>query len=195
MGDEIPLFPLRTVLVPGGFLPLQIFEPRYLEMVSECARSGSGFGVCLLVEGRETGFEQRPAKIGTLARIRDFYTLENGLLGITAAGHERFRTERTRVRDNGLLMANVSWIEETEAVALPEAYFLLGRIVERFMDKLESNYPDYHTGLLDNAVWVSYRLTELLPISNTERLALLELNDPLDRLQRLLEILPRFNAP
>ncbi|NIP18251.1 MAG: hypothetical protein GWM87_08925 [Xanthomonadales bacterium] len=192
--SEIPLFPLRTVLVPGGFLPLQIFEQRYLDMVRDCARTGGGFGVCLILDGEETGREPQHAQTGTLARIRDFHTLDNGLLGITSEGHERFRIRGTRARDNGLLMGKVDWLEEAMEAPLPEAYFLLGRIVGRFMDKVRDNYPGYHEGLLDDAVWVGYRLTELLPISNGERLSVLEMNDPVERLQRLLEWLPRFNT-
>ena len=192
--SEIPIFPLQTVLVPGGYLPLQIFEPRYLDMVRDCSRNDSSFGVCLIIQGTETGRAQQHARTGTVARIRDFHTLDSGLLGITAQGHERFRIEQTRTRDNGLLMADVALLDEAGTAILPEAYFLLSRIVERFMDKVEGNYPGYHMDLLDDAVWVGYRLTELLPMSNAERLRLLELNDPLTRLQALLEILPRFQS-
>ena len=190
--SEIPIFPLQTVLVPGGYLPLQIFEQRYLDMVRDCCREDQGFGVCLILQGTETGRSQQHARIGTLARIRDFHTQESGLLGITTQGHERFRIVRTRVRDNGLLIAEVEWLDEAGGQALPEAYFLLARIVERFMDKVESHFPGYHHRLLDDAVWVGYRLTELLPMPNAERQRLLELNDPVSRLQILLDILPRY---
>jgi Lon protease-like protein len=194
MQATIPIFPLQTVLVPGGHLSLQIFEPRYLDMVRECSRDESGFGVCLVTRGTKTGRALQHTRIGTLARIRDFYTLENGLLGITTQGFERFRIEQTRMRDNGLLMADVSWLDEAVSVVLPEAYFILSRIVDRFMDKVGGNYPDFHPDLLEDAVWVGYRLTELLPMTNAERLELLKLNDALTRLQILLEMLPRFQA-
>jgi Lon protease-like protein len=189
---EIPLFPLRTVLVPGGHLPLRIFEPRYLDMVRDCSRNDRGFGVCLLFRGSETGPTRQHARTGTLARIRDFHTNDSGLLCITAQGYERFTIEQTRTRDNGLLVAAVTWLDEAAEVVLPEDYYLLSRIVERFMEKVGPNYPDYRPALLDDAVWVGYRLTELLPLTNAERLGLLELNDPLARLQILLETLPRF---
>lgn len=191
---EIPVFPLRTVLVPGGFLPLQIFEPRYLGMVRDCASNDRGFGVCLILEGHDSDRAPQHARTGTLARIRDFHTLENGLLGITTQGHERFHIESTRTRDNGLLIAEVTWLDEAAGLPLPDEFYLLSRIVERFMEKLQANYPDYHAGLLEDAVWVGYRLTELLPMSNAERLQLLELIDPLGRLQQLLEMLPRYQA-
>jgi Lon protease-like protein len=193
--NETPIFPLRTVLVPGGFLPLQIFEPRYLDMVRDCARSGAGFGVCLILQGQEAGRVPQHARIGTVARIRDFHTLENGLLGIVAQGHERFRIERTWMRDNGLLVADIHLLEAHGGRPLPADYALLGTIAERLMEKLEGNYPDYHPGCLDDAAWVSFRLTELLPMENQQRLELLEMDQPEDRLQRLLEMMPRFSSP
>ncbi|NND45863.1 MAG: peptidase S16 [Xanthomonadales bacterium] len=188
----MPMFPLQTVLVPGGYMPLQIFEPRYLDMVRDCVRDDSGFGVCLIMEGAETGQAQGHACVGTVARVRDWNTLENGLLGVTTQGFERFTIHATRMRDNGLMVADVQWRPEANGVAVPDEYQLLSEIVARFMDKLEANYPGFERGWLQDASWVGYRLTELLPIRNLERQGLLELDDPLERLQRLLEMLPRF---
>ncbi|MDX1459727.1 MAG: LON peptidase substrate-binding domain-containing protein [Xanthomonadales bacterium] len=190
--DHIPIFPLQTVLVPGGFLPLKIFEQRYLDMVRDCVRDESGFGVCLILEGSESGQPAQHARIGTLARIRDWHTLESGLLGITAQGGDRFRIERTTMRDSGLMMADIQVLPEQPGTPIPDAQHLLSEIVARFMDKLEANYPGFERSLLEDAGWVGYRLTELLPIRNLERQALLEMDDPLERLQALLRILPRF---
>jgi len=188
----IPIFPLQTVLVPGGYMPLQIFEPRYLDMVRDCVRDDSGFGVCLILEGSEAGQVTGHACVGTLARVRDWNTLENGLLGVTTQGHERYRIGATRMRDNGLMMAEVSWLPESPFTPVPAEYQLLSEIVARFMDKLEENYPGFERAWLQNANWVGYRLAELLPLRNLERQGLLELDDPLRRLQQLLEVLPRF---
>ena len=87
---EIPIFPLRTVLFPDGFLPLRIFEQRYLKMVRDCASQGSVFGVCLILEGEEAIAPVRTATTGTVAEIVDWYTLEDGLLGVSAVGADRF---------------------------------------------------------------------------------------------------------
>jgi len=190
--SEIPLFPLRTVLLPGGFLPLQIFEPRYLDLVRECSRSDSGFGVCLILHGSEAGIPPQHAGIGTLARIRDFNTLPNGLLGIVTRGEERFRVLRTRVRDNGLLIGNVEWLLEPAPKPVPGQYHVLVQVLERLLEKVGGNYPGWHRGLLDDAGWVGYRLTELLPLDSLEKQSLLGLEDAELRLQRLLERLPDF---
>ena len=93
--DDIPLFPLNAVLFPGGTLSLRIFEPRYLDLVRDCTRSNSGFGVCLILAGREAGEPATPAAVGTLAHIEDFYSLPDGLLGIRARGSRRFRAARS----------------------------------------------------------------------------------------------------
>ena len=92
-GDQIqiPLFPLGTVLFPGGPLPLRIFEPRYLDMVSDCLRNDKAFGVCLIKDGREVGEPAQPFDVGTMAKIVDWDRTDDGLLAITALGTSRFR--------------------------------------------------------------------------------------------------------
>ena len=191
---EIPLFPLRTVLFPDGHLPLRIFEQRYLSMVRECARNDTGFGVCLIVEGEEAIAPVRTASVGTLASIVDWYTLEDGLLGVSARGANRFRVEHTHRQDDGLMLATVARLPEPPPSPLPEAYSVLGQVLNRFLDKLGPDYGPYPAELLDDAVWVGYRLSELLPLSAIEKQNLLELTDPIERLQDLLDILPRYQS-
>lgn len=190
--SDIAIFPLQTVLVPGAFLPLQIFEPRYLELVRDCVKYDQGFGVCLIMEAGDPGSAAQHVRIGTLARIRDWNTLPNGLLGVTTQGHERFSIESTRMRDNGLMMATVRWFPKEGSVQIPVEKMLLSEIVGRFMDKLSANYPGYEPAWLEDADWVGFRLTELLPLKNLERQGLLELENPLERLDQLLRLLPRF---
>lgn len=187
---HIPLFPLHTVLVPDGRLPLRIFEPRYLDMVRDCSRDGSGFGVCLLLPEPGGGQHHHHARIGTLATIVDFYQLDDGLLGITTRGRQRFRILRTSVRDNGLLMGDVAWLKEAGAHPVPEECAVLAEIVARFLDQVGSQYPEHRRDALEDASWVGYRLTEWLPLEPIEQQVLLELNDPVQRLQRLLRRLP-----
>lgn len=192
---EIPLFPLSTVLFPGGPLQLRIFEPRYLAMVRECARSDSAFGVCLILSGRETGMPAEPAAVGTLARISDFYTLPDGLLGIGAVGGARFRALRTRVREDGLLLGTIELWDDEPAIAVPPEFGLLATILERLTEQLEPAWRDAPRANYDDAVWVGFRLAELLPLGDGERQQLLELTDPVARLGQLTVWLPRFQRP
>jgi len=191
---EIPLFPLRTVLFPGGNLPLKIFEQRYLSMIRECARHDSGFGVCLIMEGEEAVAPVIPARVGTLARIVDWFTLEDGLLGVSAVGSTRFFTENTRKQEDGLFIGQVSWLPDPATCPVPESHSVLSDVLSRFMENVGKNYPEYTPAHLQDAVWLGYRLSELLPLPAVEKQHMLELPDPIERLQSLVEILPRFQS-
>jgi len=191
---DIPLFPLRTVLFPDGYLKLRIFEQRYIDMVRECSLGNSYFGVCL-IGNAEHGNRASHMRVGTTAEICDFSILEDGLLGITALGRQKFIVRKTRMRDNGLLMGEVETLGETGAVEVPDEYALLTMIAGRFMEQLGHDYPAFQPRQLQDAHWVGYRLAELLPLENQEKQMLLQISDPLERLQILVDVLPRFQEP
>ena len=189
---DIPLFPLSSVLFPGGSLSLRVFERRYLDLVRDCARNGSGFGVCLILAGREVGEPALPAAVGTLARIADFYTLPDGLLGIGAEGRERFQVMTTRVRDNGLVHGEVRFWPDEPVVPVPPEHGLLATILERLLEQAGGVFAKVERARYDDAIWVGFRLAEALPLEPGERQELLQLTDPIERLGRLLHHLPRF---
>lgn len=189
---DLPLFPLGTVLYPGGQLPLRIFEPRYLDMVRECARTGSSFGVSLILEGSEAGAPATPAAVGTLARIVDFHNREDGLLGLLVEGAQRFRVARTRVRSDGLVRGDAELWPEEAAHEVPVELSLLPAILERLVDSMAPQWRHAPKHLYDDASWVGFRLAELLPLQNEERQRMLELTDCVRRLAELRDILPRF---
>ncbi len=189
---DIPLFPLSAVLFPGGPLQLRIFERRCLDLVRDCARHGSGFGVCLILEGREAGEAAMPAAIGTLATIADFYTLPDGLLGISAEGGARFQISATRVRDNGLVHGEARFWPDEPIVAVPPEYGLLTTILERLLEQVGGAFAKVERARFDDASWVGFRLAELLPLSQPEKQQLLQFTDPLQRLEQLAHHLPRF---
>lgn len=189
---ELPLFPLGTVLYPGGQLSLRIFESRYLDMVRECARTGGPFGVSLILAGHKAGAPAVPAAVGTLARIIDFHNREDGLLGILAEGGERFRVTRTRVRSDGLVRGDIELWPAEPALEVPVEFALLPSILERLVETIGPQWRDAPKQRYDDATWVGYRLAELLPLQNDERQRMLELTDPVRRLAELRDILPRF---
>lgn len=192
---EIPLFPLTTVLFPGGQLYLRIFEPRYLELVRECARYGTGFGVCQILDGQETGQPAVPAAVGTMARIKDFHQDQDGLLGIIAEGGPRFRVARSRVRADGMVRGEVEvWPDEPEQRA-PVEFSLMQTILERLIETLAPHWRDAPRNIYDDASWLGFRLSELLPLDVDEQQHMLELDDPVQRLAELRDILPRFQKP
>jgi Lon protease-like protein len=189
---DIPLFPLSAVLFPGGPLNLRIFERRYLDLVRDCSRSGSGFGVCLILEGREVGEPAVPAAIGTLARITDFCTLPDGLLGISAEGGERFQVASTRVRSDGLVHGEVRFWPEEPIVAIPPEHALLATILDRLVEQIGGMLARVERARFDDASWVGFRLAELLPLAQPEKQHLLQMTDPLQRLVQLQHYVPRF---
>lgn len=121
---ETPLFPLNAVLFPGSTLGLRIFELRYIDMVRECARTDGQFGVCLIMDGQESGEPALPAAVGTLAHIIDFDTMPDGLLGISVTGRSRFRVQKTRIRGNGLVIGEVRQWPDEPGVEVPVEFSL-----------------------------------------------------------------------
>jgi uncharacterized protein len=186
---EIPLFPLPLVLNPGGELPLRIFEPRYLDMVRDCARAQSGFGICAVLPS--PGSDMRGiCTIGCEAKITDFNTLPDGLLGIEVIGLERFRIEKMHARDNGLSIAVIEDIPKEPKLVVPAEYGLLAEIVAGVMGGNRS--IPLGRDQLDNASWIGFRLSEVLPLELPERQQLIETTDPIERLRLLAQWLPRF---
>ena len=189
---DIPLFPLSAVLFPGGLLNLRIFERRYLDLIRDCSRDDRGFGVCLILDGREAGEPAVPATVGTLARIIDFYTLPDGLLGISAQGGERFQVTTTHVRDNGLVHGEARFWPDEPVVSVPPEHGLLAIILERLLEQVGGVFAKADRTCLDDAAWVGFRLAELLPLEQSEKQHLLQMTDPLRRLAQLQHYLPRF---
>jgi uncharacterized protein len=189
---QLPLFPLHTVLVPGASLGLRIFEPRYLDLVRECGRNGGAFGVCMLLQGEEVGTAAAtvPAAIGTLARIEDFGTGEDGLLTLQVRGVRRFRVVGTRVRDNGLAVAEVEWLAPDPDEELRPEHGLLAELLRRILEQVGDAVAQPSPAQLDDAAWVGWRLAELLPLEDAQRQALLQEDDPHARLDQLLRMLP-----
>lgn len=181
---EIPLFPLGTVLFPGGPLPLRIFETRYVDLVRRCLRDDTGFGVVLIREGVEAGGPAATFDVGTYARIVDFSRQPDGLLGIRAQGERRFRIlERRRARD-GLNLADVEWLAEPPPCALPPEFGDLPPALDAALTELGEPYASIERQPGD-AAWVASRLVEILPLPPVHKQHCLELDDPVERLRYL----------
>lgn len=178
----LPLFPLRTVLFPEGPLPLRVFEPRYLDMVSRCVSEQSPFGVVLLLAGSEIGTVVRTASFGTMARIIDWYQGSDGILGITAVGTERFELVSVEQRTDGLYIGAVRPAATEQATVLPASYLPMAEMLEVILDDLGKLYGDVPRRF-DDATWVGCRFAEILPMPLEQKQHCLELSDPLARLE------------
>lgn len=190
--DELPLFPLAAVLLPGCTMDLRIFERRYLDMIGECGRANCGFVVCLILEGLEVGAAAVPASIGCEAVIEDFWTLPGGLLGIRVRGGFRVRIAQVRVRDTGLLIGQVDRLAVDEPLPLPAEFGLLATLLRRMSDRATGELGSAPAARFDDASWVAWTLANELPLTPGERQQLLQENDVCARLAHLLIWLPRF---
>jgi Lon protease-like protein len=190
VGELLPLFPLHTVLLPGASLGLRVFERRYLDMVRDCGRNGHGFGVCMILQGDEAGTPALPAAFGTEAVIEDFDTGADGLLTLRVRGARRFHVERTRVRDNGLIVGEVQWREADLDDSLRPEHALLATVLQHFLEKAGGEHSKVSNARFDDASWVSWRLAEILPLEDAQRLSVLQEDDPHERLSMLLRLMP-----
>jgi Lon protease-like protein len=188
--EPLPLFPLKTVLLPGAALGLRVFEPRYLDMVRECGRDGSGFGICLIMDGEEVGAAVTSAAFGTEARIEDFGAGADVLLTLQVRGVRRFHVRRTRVRDNGLVIAQVEWCDPDPDDELRPEHAVLGTLLQGILEQVGGEHAAAPRARFDDAAWVGWRLSELLPLADDQRQILLQEDDPHARLDRLLDLLP-----
>jgi uncharacterized protein len=182
--DRIPLFPLSTVLFPGGPLKLRIFETRYVDMIGRCMREGTVFGVAMIVEGREAGGPATTAPVGTTARIVDFEKLPDGLLGITALGERRFKLLQVERQADGLNLARVEWLDAEPTLPVPTECEPFVLLLQHALPELAPLY-DFSPVSYDDASWVGSRLAEILPLPPTEKQRCLEMRDPLERLQHI----------
>lgn len=187
---EMPLFPLDTVLFPGGPLPLRIFETRYIDMVRRCLREQRCFGVLWIRSGREAGEVAQTAGVGTSARIVDFYQLPDGLLGLTCLGERKFRLLRRWRASDGLNIGEIEWLAPEAAAPVPESLHHLAELLRAVLPQLGELYEPVPRHF-DDAAWVSARLAEILPIELVEKQACLELDDGVQRLARLAPLIRR----
>jgi Lon protease-like protein len=184
---ELPLFPLNTVLFPGGTLPLKVFEQRYVEMTKRCVRDDSPFGVCLIREGHEVGEPATPATIGCTARIAQWEVPHPNIFHLIATGEKRVRIVGTEVVALGLVMGRAELMPVESVSEAPDA--LCRKVLAALIDRFGAE--QFPAPLrLDDAAWVSDRLAEALPLSAEARQELLETDTAAARqvvLRRILE--------
>ena len=189
---RIPLFPLNTVLFPGGVLPLKIFEQRYVDMAKSCLAEDSAFGICLITQGEEVARPGAPApdfaNVGTLARIASWDMPQLGILQVSTVGGTRFKVERHALQPSGLVMGDVNAIAAEPPVAMTAEQQPLVRLLELIAARVGPQHfpadPDYC-----DASWVGYRLAEFLPLPLSIKQSMLEVNDAGVRLTVLTKFL------
>ncbi|WP_189690217.1 LON peptidase substrate-binding domain-containing protein [Pseudorhodoferax aquiterrae] len=199
--SPLPLFPLSTVLYPGGRLPLRIFEVRYLDLIGQCQREGRPFGVVALHQGSEVRRAGAPTEeflqVGTLAHVRQFERPQPGLLHIVCEGGARFRVQAARQLPHGLWTADVEALPDDAPVAVPEDLRQVATALEQLLDSWraraipEAQWPLRAPWRWDDCGWLANRWCELLPLPLAVKQQLMELDNPLVRLELVGDLLAR----
>jgi uncharacterized protein len=198
--QSLPLFPLAAVLFPGGVMPLRIFEVRYLDMIGRCHKAGAPFGVVSLTQGsevRQPGGKEAFSCVGTLATITDFESPRPGLMMIRASGAQRFRITASDQLRHGLWVADVERIAADMTVPIPDDLKITAQALGKLIHSLElkvdapEHMPLQRPWRLDDCGWVANRWCELLPLPIQLKQRLMELDNPLVRLELVSDVLAR----
>lgn len=199
MSTETPLFPLGSVLFPGGHLPLRIFEPRYLDMIQRCHAQGQAFGVVALTEGHEVrqregeGFKRETFHdVGTLARIDHFEHAQSGLIHIRTRGTRRFRLQSSRCLSHGLWVGEIELLPDDAAVSVPydlgPAVWRLQQLLAEWSERVAADeLPVQPPYAWDDAGWLANRWAQLLPMPTADRQRLMAMDNPLLRLELVVD--------
>lgn len=185
---KIPLFPLDAVLFPGGALPLRIFEPRYLDMISDCMKSESGIGVVLIKDGHEAGVAAKVHEFGTISYISYWHKRNDGMLGITLTGEQRFRVLSTETKANQLIIAEVELLPHCEGCEKAYDDELFIELLKQIIAQLDPPYSTMKKEY-DDMDWVSARLIELLPLQLKDKQKMLMMADVNERINYLHPLL------
>ena len=197
---SLPLFPLGTVLFPGGLLPLRVFEVRYLDMIGKCHRNGAPFGLVALVEGQEV---RRPGAapeqlhaVGTLAHITVLERPQPGLLLVQCRGEQRFRIDASSQLKHGLWVADVTLLPADVALPVPDDLQHAAHALQQVHANLRVQSPDAPLPAVgseryDDCGWVANRWCELLPLPLAARQRLMSLDNPLLRLELVADMLAK----
>jgi Lon protease-like protein len=198
--QSLPLFPLGAVLFPGGVLSLRIFEVRYLDMIGKCRKAGAPFGVVSLTQGsevRQPGSKDAFSTTGTLATISELETPRPGLMLVRALGLQRFRITSSDQLKHGLWVADVERVPADMGVPVPDDLQVTAQALSKVLLSLQQRAagPDQMPVLepwqLDDCGWVANRWCELLPLPVSLKQRLMELDNPLVRLELVSDVLTR----
>ena len=180
MNNNIPIFLLSSIIFPGGYMSLRIFERRYLDMVKNCVKNNTGFGISLI-----RASDNRYYNVGTFCKIIDWDQMNDGLLGITARGKYRYKILESSVQHDGLLTANIEIVEEPSFKDIPIELMPYSDFLKNILNQYPEFYHRDGIKYYSESGWVGSRLAEVLPMSLNEKQVILEIDDYLVRLYRI----------
>ena len=187
--EDIPIFPLKSIILPGGQFPLRIFERRYLDMTRNCLKNNTGFVIALTK--KDSDYITSVYDYASYVEIVDWSQLDGGLLGITVEGKNIIKLDNYKLDEGNLLIGSGKEIETGLDYLIPQKYQILSKFYKKIYPEIKSyifhNKPKYN-----DANWVGFRLIECLPIQLNDKADLISMSEPLDRLERILHIIKRI---
>tara|TARA_X000001036_G_scaffold121809_2_gene115342 strand:- start:2134 stop:2709 length:576 start_codon:yes stop_codon:yes gene_type:complete len=180
MKKNIPIFPLSSITFPGGYMPLRIFETRYIDMVKDCVKNNTGFGISLSKPNNIDYYD-----VGTYCKISDWEQMDDGLLGITIRGKYRYRITNSGAQSDGLIRADIEHMDEPSFVDVPKELMPYSDFLKNILEQYPKFYHDEAPKYFTESGWVGSRLAEILPMPLDEKQVILEIEDYLVRLYRI----------
>tara|TARA_B100001564_G_scaffold355256_1_gene367250 strand:+ start:149 stop:751 length:603 start_codon:yes stop_codon:yes gene_type:complete len=188
--ESIPLFPLKSIVLPGGIFPLRIFERRYINMVKECIKNDNGFCIVLTRNNSNKKYIDDVYNYGCFVKITDWDQLEDGLLGITVSGQSKIHVIDCGLNENDLLCGTIEDMPDEKEYMIPQKYLILSKFYKRIYPGIK-NFISYQRERYSDATWIGFRLTECLPLDSSTKNKLIATNDAIERLEKLYEIVNR----
>ena len=180
MKNNVPIFPLSSITFPGGYMPLRISETRYLDMVKNCVKNNTGFGISLNKPNSNEFYD-----VGTYCKIADWEQLDDGLLGITALGKYRYRVINSSIQSDNLIVADIESMSEPNFIDIPKDLMPYSDFLKNILEQYPKFYHDDAPKYFTESGWVGSRLAEILPMSANEKQVILETEDYLVRLYKI----------
>lgn len=195
MSELLPLFPLHTQLLPEQCLDLQIFEPRYIQLIKNCLRNESAFGIAMIREGAEvvrtSADIPQVFNIGVSAKIVDWGTTDTNLLAVTVRGDAKFKLRETEIDESQLMRARIDWLPVEPYTGIAEQHISLQDLLQQLRQHPATarlQLPE-----VEDARQLGWQLSQLLPLPNPVKIDLLAMDDPLLRLDRLVPLVEELS--
>ena len=189
--DECPIFPLKSIVLPGGVFPLRIFERRYLDMVTKCIKEDTGFCIALVQKEDRNKYIDQVYEIMSYVEITDWNKLEDGILGISVEGKSLAKVKKCELNKDNLLIGQVDIVKPEKEFMVPQKYQLLSKFYRKIYPGIK-DYIDFKRERYADASWVGYRLTECLPLDLQTKASLISLDDAILRLEKIYDIVNKL---
>ena len=191
LNDNIPIFPLKSIVLPGGLFPLRIFERRYIDMITECMKTDKGFCIALTKTEEPNLYVTDIYEYGSFVKITDWGQLDDGLLSITVEGKNIIKILKSNLNGSGLLNGTIEHLESEKEYMIPQKYLTLSKFYKKIYPGIK-NFINFKEERYADASWIGFRLTECLPLDLPTKANLISINNAIDRLEMINTIIHKL---